>query len=84
MFIYKHFRYPYLTGEGRADFGEPADGKVDVTLTLTTAVLRELLGERLTAFNAYMTGELAISGDLKAAMKLSSLFESLNHHDTLK
>jgi len=68
------------SGDGDADVGEPPFGPADVTMTVTSALLRELLTGQVSAFNAYMGGQLTVSGDLRAAMKLGGLVETIKSH----
>ena len=64
--------------------GDPPAGSTDATLSLTVRLLQELLSQRVSAFDAYMAGQLTIAGDLKAAMRLGQLFEMVNHANTLQ
>jgi len=66
------------TGCGHAGTGEPVNGIADVTLHLTSDLLRDLLAERVSAFNAYMDGQLTVAGDLRMALKFGELVKSLN------
>ena len=59
-------------------------GPADATLSLTVKVLQELMSKRVSAFDAYMAGQLTIAGDLKAAMRLGQLFEMVNHTSLLQ
>jgi len=65
-------------GSGHAGTGEPVNGAADVTLHLTSDLLRDLLAERVSAFNAYMDGQLTVAGDLRLALKFGELVRSLN------
>lgn len=53
-------------------------GAADVTLHLTSDLLSDLLAERVSAFNAYMDGQLTVAGDLRLALKFGELVKSLN------
>jgi hypothetical protein len=64
-------------GDGSAGVGEPLHGVADATLTLTSGLLRDLLKQRIKAFDAYMGGQLSVLGDLRVAMKLGQLFENM-------
>jgi len=68
-----------LSGEGGVGIGDPAVGAADATLSLTVKLLQDLMSQRVSAFDAYMAGQLTIAGDLKAAMRLGQLFEMVNH-----
>ena len=46
-------------------------------MSLTATVLSDLLATKLSAFNAYMEGLLVVTGDLRAAMRLGGLVESI-------
>ena len=65
-------------GSGQAGAGEPPHGAADVTLHLTSDLLRDLLAEQVSAFNAYMDGQLTVAGDLRLALKFGELVKSLN------
>jgi len=73
-----------LAGEGCVGVGDPVTGPADATLSLTVKLLQDLLTQRVSAFDAYMAGQLTISGDLKAAMRLGQLFEMVNHAAVLQ
>ena len=45
---------------------------------MTSDLLRDLLAERVSAFNAYMDGQLTVAGDLRMALKFGELVKSLN------
>lgn len=64
-------------GEGQAGFGYPLIEEPDVTLTLSSGLFQELLARQISPFNAYMGGQLVVSGDLRAAMKLGGLVETV-------
>lgn len=66
-----------LPGDGQAGFGYPMTSEPDVTLTMTSGLFRDLLTKQVSAFNAYMGGQLVVSGDLRAAMKLGGLVETV-------
>ena len=68
-----------LVGDGSVGIGDPPAAAADATLSLTVKLLQDLMSQRVSAFDAYMAGQLTIAGDLKAAMKLGQLFEMLNH-----
>jgi len=67
-----------ILGSGHAGTGEPANGVADVTLHLTSDLLRDLLTEQVSAFNAYMDGQLTVAGDLRLALKFGEFVKSLN------
>ena len=66
-----------LTGEGSIflDQGEArkGEGPADVTLTATPDTFRDLLSGDLNATSAFMTGKLAVDGDMGAAMRLAQV-----------
>ncbi|MBP1805644.1 SCP2 sterol-binding domain-containing protein [Rubellimicrobium aerolatum] len=66
-----------LTGEGSlfVDRGEArvGEGPAEVTLTATPEVFRDILEGRLNATSAFMSGKLALDGDMGAAMRLASV-----------
>jgi len=59
--------------------GDPPTCAADATLSLTVKCLQDLMSQRVSAFDAYMAGQLTVAGDLKSAMKLGQLFEMMNH-----
>jgi putative sterol carrier protein len=65
-----------LTGEGSIflDQGEArkGDGPAEVTLTATPETFRDLLSGDLNATSAFMSGRLAVDGDMGAAMRLAA------------
>ena len=65
-----------LTGEGSIflDRGEArvGEGPADVTLTATPDTFRGLLEGDINAASAFMSGKLAVDGDMGAAMRLAS------------
>jgi len=71
--------YCLWTGEGSVGVGE-GNGMADATLSLTVKLLQDLMSHRVSAFDAYMAGQLTVAGDLKAAMRLGQLFELINLH----
>lgn len=66
-----------LTGEGSifVDEGEArvGEGPAEVTLTATPDVFRDILDGRLNPTSAFMSGKLALDGDMGAAMRLASV-----------
>ena len=65
-----------VAGSGSAGEGEPPGGEVaDTTLTLTVKVLRRILKDDLSAFTAYMTGQMTIEGDIQGATDLAKLVD---------
>ena len=64
-----------LTGEGSifVDEGEArqGEGPADVTLTATPDTFRDILSGALNPTSAFMSGKLALDGDMGAAMKLA-------------
>jgi len=71
-----------VVGEGSVGVGDAAagNGVTDATLSLTVKLLQDLMCHRVSAFDAYMAGQLTVAGDLKAAMRLGQLFELINPH----
>ena len=65
-----------LTGEGSIflDQGEArvGEGPAEVTLTATPDTFQGLLNGSLNATSAFMSGKLAVDGDMGAAMRLAS------------
>jgi putative sterol carrier protein len=51
------------------------DAPADVTLTADLETFREILDGSLAASTAFMSGRLALDGDMAAAMRLGSLFD---------
>ncbi|MCB1336732.1 MAG: SCP2 sterol-binding domain-containing protein [Maritimibacter sp.] len=49
------------------------DDEADVTLTATAEVFEQILGGDLNPTAAFMSGKLAIDGDMGAAMRLGGL-----------
>ena len=72
-------------GEGGVGGGDPpvGGGAADSSLSLTVKLLADLMSQRVSAFDAYMAGQLTVAGDLRAAMRLGQLFEMINHHHAL-
>lgn len=66
-----------LTGTGSIvvdDQGVRAgDDETDVTLTADPDIFRDILDGNLNPTSAFMTGKLAVDGDMGMAMKLGSL-----------
>jgi putative sterol carrier protein len=66
-----------LTGEGSifVDRGEArqGEGPADVTLTASADTFRDILSGALNPTSAFMSGKLAIDGDMGAAMRLASV-----------
>ncbi|WP_210527898.1 SCP2 sterol-binding domain-containing protein [Rubellimicrobium arenae] len=66
-----------LTGEGSifVDQGtaRKGEGPADVTLTATPQTFMDILQGNLDPTSAFMTGKLALDGDMGAAMKLASV-----------
>ena len=65
-----------LTGEGSIflDQGEArvGEGPAEVTLTATPDTFRGILTGEVNATSAFMSGKLAVDGDMGAAMRLAS------------
>ena len=59
-----------MLDEGGARAG---DDEADVTLTADTEVFQQILEGELNATNAFMSGKLAIDGDMGAAMRLATV-----------
>lgn len=64
-------------GEGQVGTGYPFLKEADVVLTMTKTVLEDLMSGKLNPFNAFMSSQLSVSGNLKGAMKLGNLIENL-------
>jgi putative sterol carrier protein len=66
-----------LTGEGSifVDRGEArtGEGPADVTLTAAPETFRDILSGALNPTSAFMSGKLAVDGDMGAAMRLASV-----------
>ncbi|TNC48018.1 sterol carrier family protein [Rubellimicrobium rubrum] len=66
-----------LTGEGSifVDGGEArkGEGPAEVTLTASPETFLDILQGNLDPTSAFMTGRLALDGDMGAAMKLASV-----------
>lgn len=56
-----------------ADGARAGDGTADVTLTATADVFEQILAGNLNPTAAFMSGKLAVDGDMGAAMRLGSL-----------
>ncbi|ELU06524.1 hypothetical protein CAPTEDRAFT_219000 [Capitella teleta] len=65
-------------GNGDIGEGEPPYGDWDATLTLSVDLLTRLLRQELSPFTAYMSGDLTVDGDLRAASQLGQLAEKMN------
>ncbi len=65
-----------LTGEGSIflDRGEAAkgEGPAEVTFTASPDTFRDILSGALNPTSAFMSGKLALDGDMGAAMRLAS------------
>lgn len=65
-----------LTGEGSIflDGGEArvGEGPAEVTLTATPETFQGMLNGTVNATSAFMSGKLAVDGDMGAAMRLAS------------
>ena len=65
-----------LTGEGSVflDEGEArvGEGPAEVTLTATPETFQGMLNGSVNATSAFMSGKLAVDGDMGAAMRLAS------------
>lgn len=65
-----------IPGEGSiimdADGVRAGDAPADVTLTASTETFRAILDGQLNPTTAFMTGKLAVDGDMGAAMRLGS------------
>ena len=64
-----------VAGGGAGGEGDPPRGEADVTVTLSTSTLHQLLCGQLHAFSAYMTGQIAVDGDMGMASRLSDLID---------
>lgn len=67
-----------LPGNGDCGIGEPPSGVVDTAVTVTLANMQLMFTGDLQPFDAYMSGDLKVSGDLSGAMKLDSLVRTLS------
>ncbi|XP_013394267.1 stomatin-like protein 1 isoform X1 [Lingula anatina] len=65
------------TGNGSVGKGKPPSGPADVTFTLDQDTLHSLMTGRMGAMQAYITGQLSVTGDTNAAMKLEVLIDKL-------
>ncbi|TNC70874.1 SCP2 sterol-binding domain-containing protein [Rubellimicrobium roseum] len=65
-----------LTGEGSIflDRGEArkGEGPAEVTFTATPETFRDIISGALNPTSAFMSGKLALDGDMGAAMRLAS------------
>lgn len=73
LFFYTHFLDGRLTG-GQGEF----PGEAMVELSMSSEVFDGMFSGELDATAAAMSGELAFSGDVSAAMGLQSLQDDLN------
>ena len=55
------------------DGARASDEDADVTLTATTDVFKAILDGEMNPTTAFMTGKLAVDGDMGQAMKLSGV-----------
>jgi putative sterol carrier protein len=66
-----------IEGEGSilidADGARASDDDADVTLTASTDVFKAILDGEMNPTTAFMTGKLAVDGDMGQAMKLSGV-----------
>lgn len=66
-----------ITGEGAilldADGVRASDEAADVTLTADTETFRAILDGRMNPTSAFMTGKLAVEGDMGTALRLGSV-----------
>jgi len=60
--------------DGKLAVTESPEGNADVTIKTSTATFDRIVAGEQNPMTAYMTGKLAISGDLGAAMKLKQFF----------
>ena len=60
--------------DGTIAVAESPEGDADVTITTSSATFDRIVAGEQNPMTAYMSGKLAISGDLGAAMKLKKLF----------
>ena len=65
----------FLPGGGAGGEGEPPRGPADVTITLNTSTLYQLLCGQVHAFSAYMTGQIQVDGDMSMASRIADLIE---------
>ena len=59
--------------------GEPA-GKADVTATLSKEVFLQIFNRKLKPANAFMSGQVKLSGDLSKMISLESVMKASRDH----
>ena len=59
--------------------GEPA-GKADVTATLSKEVFLQIFNRKLKPANAFMSGQVKLSGDLSKMISLESVMKASREH----
>ena len=59
--------------------GEPA-GKADVTATLSKEVFLQIFNRKLKPANAFMSGQVKLSGDLSKMISLESVMKASRAH----
>jgi putative sterol carrier protein len=64
----------FLDGMGAENTVSNEDKEADCTVTVELSDFQELLSGDLNPMTAFMTGKIAIDGDMGVAMKLGSLF----------
>lgn len=67
----------FLLGTGDCGSGNPPVGEPDTTITISLSNMQNMFTGALQPFNAYMSGDLQISGDIGGAMKLDQLVKSI-------
>ncbi|MHB0884891.1 MAG: SCP2 sterol-binding domain-containing protein [Bacillota bacterium] len=58
---------------GQATFSEGTPDKANCTITMSSADFKEMVGGKLNATAAFMSGRLRIAGDMALAMKLQAI-----------
>lgn len=61
------------SGAGSVGEGDPPGGPSDVTLSLSVRDMHDILSGKVSAFNAYMSGNVEVTGDLRTALRLADI-----------
>ena len=64
-------------GRGAVGEGPPPTDDLDVTVNVNSVDLQSMLSGDLSPFNAYMSGLIQVSGDLRSAMQLGELVDRI-------
>lgn len=75
QFVVDQERFFLDVSGGNAELKKGTAANPDVTLTAGDAVLDDILNGRLNGIQAFVTGKLAIAGDIMLAQKLVSVLE---------